>query len=444
VQGLSVALAIAIAVSAILAVRVKDESDQQNRARAEASALRDELDTIHRQQALEGKTILDKIASAIERIRALKFLKRVKPTLLSGEQLAEEVERSFREENPRSTYDQEDAILTALGLLGSRDDLYDITVAVVREQVGGFYDTKKKTLVVESSEKDHPSPLDQVLLSHEYVHAVTDQHYDLTRLDKLNASRKDDEANAYLSLIEGDATNMMYRYAAQYLTPSERSAVQTEAAAAPSQRLDAAPAALREALLFPYREGEQFVRSLLEAGGFEALDKAYEDPPTSTEQIIHVSKYLRTRDEPTAVKAPKLAATMGSGWKDLTGGEVGELDLRILIDQFLPRSDAERAAAGWDGGRYVAAKSDTGTVVAELTEWDSETQAREAADVLSRWLPRRYDNQGNNVQIDGATGRGWESPNGAGSITRVGTRVLLVVGPDRRSVDTARSAFRGF
>jgi hypothetical protein len=430
-------------VSGILAVRVKDESDQQSRLRSQIGVLRDEAETMQRRDALPGDTIFERIAAAVEQIRELKFRRAVKPRLLTDEQLAEEVERSFREENTRAEYDQDDAVLTALGMLGKRDDLYDITIGVVREQVGGFYDTIRKTLVVGGKGTD-PSPLEQVLLSHEYVHAVTDQRYDLTHLDKLNAARKADEAAAYLSLIEGDATAMMFTYAQRYLTPSERSAVQSEAAAAPSQRLESAPQSIREALLFPYDDGERFVRALINAGGIAALNKAYKDPPTSTEQIIHFPKYLGTRDEPVSVEAPKLAATMGSGWKDLRGGEVGELDVRLLIDQFMPRAEAERAASGWDGGRYVAAESDGGAVVAELTEWDSETEAREAAEMLGRWLPRRYGGQGKGYQPEGASGRGWDSPGGAGAVTRLGTRVLLVVGPDRASVDRAREAFSGF
>ncbi len=238
---------------------------------------------------------------------------------------------------------------------------------------------------------------------------------------------------------------MMLRYAARYLTRSEGAEVQREAAAAPSERLTSAPKAIRETLLFPYVEGQRFAQALFDAGGIAALNAAYRDPPTSTEQILHVSKYLsKTRDLPIPVHAPALAGTLGAGWTDLPGGGVGELDVRLLVDQYLPEADAERAAAGWGGGRYAAAQSGSGTVVAELTAWDSEAEAREAEEILSRWLPARYGNQGNDVHLSGVTGRGWDSPQGSGDVIRNGTRLLLVVGPDRSSVDRARSAFGGF
>ena len=257
-------------------------------------------------------------------------------------------------------------------------------------------------------------------------------------------AHKDDEASAYLALIEGDATVTMFEYSQQFLTPSQQQDVDREAAEGSTEKLLAAPNVIRQTLLFPYQQGQQFVQAILRSGGTKALDKAYQDPPTSTEQIIHVDKYLSRRDHPTPVVMPDLAHAMGSGWKGLQGGGIGELDVDLLIDQYLSASEAHDAAAGWDGGRYAAADSSKGTVVAVETVWDSEAEAREAASVLERWLPARYAGQGSDVRISGATGRGWQSSDGAGSVTRNGDRIAIIVGPDMASVNRARSAFPGF
>ncbi|MFY9587492.1 MAG: hypothetical protein WAT66_08565, partial [Actinomycetota bacterium] len=443
VGGLAVALAVSLAVNAIVALRLKDESDQQAKLRVQVANLQAELDALRKQSPQGGVSLLARIASAMEELRHLTFTKVVKPELLTDEQLAARVEEQFKKDSPRAELEKDDAVLTALGLLGPRDDLFDILLGVQREQVAGFYDTKKKVLVVGGDVKN-PTPLDQVLLAHEYVHALTDQHFDLTRYDTMTDEGKDDEATAYLSLLEGDATVMMFEYAREYLTPSQQQDVQNEAAGVPSNKLLAAPNVIRQSLLFPYEKGQEFVGAIIGSGGTAALDKAYKDPPTSTEQILHPSKYLSRRDDPTPLDMPDLARAMGSGWTALPGGGIGEFDIQLLIDQFLSSGDARDAAAGWDGGRYVAADSSKGTAVAIETVWDSPTEAREASSVLERWLPGRYANEGADVRIQGATGRGWDSPDGAGAVTRNGTRVLIVVGPDRASVDRARSAFPGF
>jgi hypothetical protein len=433
---------VSLAINAIVALRLKNESDQEARLRNQVAALQNEIDTLKRQQPQNGQTILERIASAVEQLRELTFLRSVKSEVLTDAQLAQRVEDQFRADAPRAEVEQDDDVLTALGLLGPRDDLYDILLGVQQEQVAGFYDTKTKVLVV-GGDAANPSPLDRVLLAHEYVHALTDQHYDLGRLEKLIDARKDDEASAYRALIEGDATVMMFNYADKYLTAADRLEVQRQLAAQPSTKFLAAPKVIRDSILFTYQEGERFVRAVVSAGGIAALNRAYQNPPTSTEQILHPSKYLGTRDDPTTVEMPDLARTMGAGWKALRPGGIGELDVRLIVGQFLSDSDATRAAGGWDGGRYVAASSAAGTVVAALTVWDSEAEAREAAEILGRWLPARYGNAGGDVRVDGATGRGWQSSSGAGAVTRQGSKVLLVVGPNVASVNKARTAFPG-
>ena len=441
VGPLAVALAVSLAVNAILALRVKDESDQQARERARVAQLQAEVEALRRQSPPGGASLVARISAAVEQLRELSFKKDVKPEVLTDEQLAARVEQQFRTDNPRAEVDANDDVLTTLGLLAPRDDLYQILLDVHREQIGGFYDTEKKVLVV-GGDAANPTPLDQVLLSHELVHAVTDQHYGLQRVDKLQDARKDDEALAFLALVEGDATVTMFRYAERYLTPSQRAEVDREAGSGSTDKLLAAPPVIREALLFPYQHGERFARSIFTSGGITVLNRAYQDPPTSTEQILHPSKYLNRRDDPTAVEMPNLAAAMGSGWKAIEGGGVGEFDVQLLVDQFLSGGDARDAAAGWDGGRYAATQSSAGTVVAVQTVWDSESEARQATSILGRWLPSRFQGRGNDVRI--ASGRGWESSDGAGVVIRSGARMILILGPDRASVERARKAFSGF
>src|SRR5207302_5166313 len=117
------------------------------------------------------------------------------------------VEQDYRAQNPRASVEKTGEVLSALGLLGPREDLYDIDVGIVREQAAGFYDARHTAIVV-GGDGANPSPLDQVLLAHEYVRALLDQHYHLGRVDQLAATGKDDEATALRALIEGDALVM--------------------------------------------------------------------------------------------------------------------------------------------------------------------------------------------------------------------------------------------
>lgn len=383
-----------------------------------------------------GSGPIDRVAQAVARLRGLAFKRGITPEILTDAALRARVEQEFRSE-PRAEIDNTDKLLTALGLLQPGDDLHQILLEVQTEQVAGYYDNKARKLVIAGNANDL-SPLDRILMAHELTHAITDQHFDLGKLDKLQDQRQDDAALAYLSLVEGDATLMMLLYREEILTAEEKRRVEQESGAQSSSKLDAAPAVIKRSLLFPYDQGAEFAVAVYQRGGTKDLDAAYRNPPTSTEQIMHPQKYF-TRDDPQAVALPNLVEALGSGWSQIDRGGVGELDVQIIADQYLPDDDANACAAGWDGGAYVALESSAGVLAALTTVWDSNDEARQAAELLAEWLRPRFGSRGSSYRADGIAG--WESPNGTGEVRREGTRVTLVVGPDRASVDRAGDAF---
>jgi hypothetical protein len=236
----------------------------------------------------------------------------------------------------------------------------------------------------------------------------------------------------------------MFLYRDAALTADEKRRYETERQGLPTARFEAAPEALKEMLLFPYDQGVDFVLELVRRQrGFGLVDKAYDDPPVSTEQILHPARYLQ-RDDPTSVRLPAIGPVMGRSWKRIDSGGVGEFDVRVILDQFVPQSDAESGAAGWDGGAYQAFDSRAGTLFAAETAWDSEEEAREATEAFGRWLPLRFGNEGSDLPMEGGIGRGWQSAEGAGAALRSGNRVILLVGPDAAAVTRARGAFHGF
>ena len=66
--------------------------------------------------------------------------------------------------------------------------------------------------------------------------------------------------------------------------------------------IDRAPLVIRDEVIFPYREGALFAISLWRSGGFDNVNRAFANPPRSTEQIIHPEKYVAA-DQPAQVKA---------------------------------------------------------------------------------------------------------------------------------------------
>src|SRR4029453_18654551 len=102
-------------------------------------------------------------------------------------------------------------------------------------------------------------------------------------------------------------------------------------------------------------------------GGLDAVDEAVVDLPTSTEQIIHPERY--PNDAPTPVDVPDLSAELGPGWEDLDVMSIGEGGLQFPLGLRLDGSEADAAAAGWDGGTYRAWSNGTDTAGGLSTGW---------------------------------------------------------------------------
>lgn len=447
--GLALALVASLALNGVTASRLREREDEIADLRARLAAAQKSLSDLRTEVRGAGPSDpLAKIAAAVEKLRGLAFKRPVEPELLTAARFKDRVHELFLRDTKRAEIDANAKVLEQLGVLPAGLDLYGMLVALQEEQIAGFYDSTTKRLVVRATNAKNPSPLDRVLLAHEYTHALTDQYYDLSRLDVLNEKRKDDEATAFLALIEGDAQYTMRLYQQNVLTAEEQTQLLKEFQDVPMDQLDRSPQFLQNALSFPYTEGLDFVSVLHDRGGFGEVDQAYQDPPVSTEQILHPARYLDRRDNPVAVSLPDLVRALGRGWHRLDEGGFGEEDLREVVDlgggTGLSSADARRVAGGWDGGRYLGVESGDSVLVAVLAVWDSEIEAREAGRLLGRWLPLRYKNIGSELPIGKGSGRGWQSKGGAGEVLRNGSRVLILLGPTAADVETARAAFDGF
>jgi hypothetical protein len=210
---------------------------------------------------------------------------------------------------------------------------------------------------------------------------------------------RDEDLAAFVSLAEGNAVVFSGRWLQRNLGPEELVQFQEEASSF-SPPPASVPPFLLSLQISPYIQGPAFVESLLTRGGLGAVNRAFRDPPDSTEQVLHPDRY--PEDEPQEVDVADLSEDLGDGWDDLDVYQVGELWLRLLLEIRLDRSSAQEAAAGWDGGEYRAwARGDRVALLLD-TVWDGENEAGEFARGMQNWLggaPAEVTQRGTTVTV---------------------------------------------
>jgi hypothetical protein len=378
------------------------------------------------------------VQRAVAELRDLDFERRVPVTVESPDKLARRLVKVVAAETDEDRLRRQGRAMELLGQLPAGTDLPSLLSRLQAESVLGFYvpgrTPPKGELYVRSS--SGLDPYARIILSHELTHAVTDQHFDLTRADRLAAATaREDELAAYSGLVEGDASLTMQRYLAERLTPSEQADAALAAAADSTPRRDAAPAVIRESMLFPYQEGLRFVRALYQRGGWAAVDRAYRDPPTSTEQLLHPERYLSDRDRPQPVAVPDVSGRLGGGWRRGVEVSFGELDARLLLQGELAVATAADAAEGWDGGRLRTFQRGNRTALALRTVWDSSAEAAQFCGAMGGWARGRF---GSATRAAGALR--WSGDGQQTSLTCRGPRAIWLSAPDRPTLDRLTAA----
>lgn len=303
------------------------------------------------------------------------------------------------------------------GLIPDTIDVRQLLVDLMLEQAVGYYDPARDVLFIR---EDAPDELVDAVVAHELVHALQDQRADLDSL--LNAVTRNDARSAIQAAIEGQATVAMFAY--QLGTPpDELPELGPEMAAALADpatfpRLAAAPAVVRDPLLFAYLGGARYVQRLWR----QQPDKPAplgDWLPESTEQLLHTEKLLETRDSPTLVS---LAEPVG-GWRVKYAGDLGELETRIYFQEHLGNGPlAFEAAAGWDGDAYAVLVAGSDRALVWYTVWDSEEDADEFVDAYRTAFIARFGGSGVGSHL---VGEGREAR--IERMTREGMPIVLVV-----------------
>ena len=312
-------------------------------------------------------------------IRGLEAKQDVNPTILDEQGVKEHTERNFREDNPPEYIEANEVLLRAFGLLEPDESLEELYIELLGSQVAGFYSPDTKELYV-VSKSGALGPTEKTTYAHEYNHALQDQNFDLESLG-FSEIGESDRSIARLALVEGDATLLMSVWQLNNLTQAEIMQLLGESLdPEATEILQRMPPVLRDSLFFPYTQGLTFTQRIQSAGGWDAVNEAFENLPASTEQILHPEKY-DAGEEPVDVTLPSdLATAMGDGWSVTLEDTLGEFQIDLWLENAggAGVSDSAGAAAGWGGDRVAILQGENDDwAVALKTQWDTKADLEE-------------------------------------------------------------------
>ena len=328
------------------------------------------------------------VADAVPRIEeatGLKFKQQPRVEARDKSQVRDFLLKKFDEATPAKELSGEESAYKLLGLLPDSLDLRKFFLAVLTEQVIGYYDPAAKVLyVVKGADEKTVS----ITITHELVHALQDQYVNLDSIqkatadnDRLSAAQAIIEGQAQfeqLSIMVGGSSNIALRVGGR---DRIREMIRENQSAMPV--FATAPMVIQESLLFPYLSGADFVQRFKDKKG---KANPLTSVPRSTEQILHTGAYFGTpSDEPSVVTlpAPRNATKVYEN-------DMGEFGARLFLYQHLKDEQvAARSAAGWDGDRYVVVQNAAGLGIVWASVWDSTLQAAGFSDAMIRATTKR-------------------------------------------------------
>jgi hypothetical protein len=318
--------------------------------------------------------LVDSLRLPVERAAGLRFKAAPRSAMRTREQVRRYLLGKLDDELPPARMRGMETAYRLFGMLPDTLSLRGLLLELYTEQVAGYYDPDSTTLFgVAGADRSEL----RLVLAHEMVHALQGQYLPLDSI--LKATADNDRLSAAQAILEGQATLVSI----EVLAPGRdvtrapefwemyRDQVQQQQARMPI--FARAPLVVRQALIFPYLDGAEFMHWWTTSAGHADTLPYGPRMPVSTEQILHPDRYAR-RDVPVPVV---FAPDSGSIYEDV----LGEDEIRVLIATLDGADEVQTVVPlGWGGDRFRVYDGPGGPALVWYAVWDD---ARSAGKFLS-------------------------------------------------------------
>jgi hypothetical protein len=310
--------------------------------------------------------LVDSLRPRVERATGLRFNSPPRSALRSKDQVHAYLMRKLDEELPPSKLAGMESAYRMFGLLPDTLDLRPLLLELYTEQVAGYYDPDSATLFGVSGAD--PAQL-RVVIAHEMVHALQGERMPLDSI--LHDKANNDRLAAAQSVLEGQATLAgMRALFPPGLDPTRDPDFWTEYAdqirsgQASMPVFAHAPLVVKEALIFPYLAGAEFMHWWGQSQFRDSMPYGAR-MPVSTEQILFPERYAR-HDVPVPLE-------FTSGPDPVYEDVLGEGELRVLIAVLTGAKEVRPGGAlGWGDDRYRVYQTPAGSALVWYVIWDDK------------------------------------------------------------------------
>ncbi len=308
--------------------------------------------------------LVDSLRAPVEQAAGLRFTSPPRSGMRSREQVRAYLIAKLDEELPPERLKGLETAYRLFGLLSDTLQLRPLLLDLYTEQVAGFYDPDSAMLFgVEGADRTQL----RLVLAHEMIHALQGQHLPLDSI--LNSRENNDRLAAAQAILEGQATLASLEVLAPGQAVAQnpqfwelyREQVRQQQSSMPVFRR--APLVLREALIFPYLQGAEFMHWWER----ERRDSLPYGPrmPVSTEQILHPARYARG-DAPVVLG---FAPDSGVVYEDV----LGENEIRVILASLAGSDEVQTVVPiGWGGDRFRLYRTPKGEALVWYVVWDDD------------------------------------------------------------------------
>ncbi|MEM2352145.1 MAG: hypothetical protein QXT26_07035 [Thermoproteota archaeon] len=314
--------------------------------------------------------LLREVVELIKEVRGFS-LENVQVEIITINWARENWGKSFAEAD-RESIAREERIYKALFMISEDESLYEARVEWWGMIVSAVW--QDKIYIV----KEYFNPYDKLTaektLVHELTHIMQGKYFNIPYVTTFDG----DKAKA--ALIEGDACLMEEAF----LNRTKEGLFTMEIIFTPHEYFVRIPYTSKTGVYarlpdsvsrlnyFPYEYGLRFVKTLYSEGGWQRVNYAYDNFPTTTEQIMHPEKYFINE-----TNIPTEALTVPGDWQMVRSERFGEYFILVMLERWFSSTEAVKVAEGWGGDNFTYYEHGNDYLFTWNITWDSVNDASE-------------------------------------------------------------------